>query len=428
MKSFSSLSLRLRGVLTTLRPFAGLCKAGQRPCNAIATNARTVGVLLGVATNADVPAIDTAAGDGWLLLAPYGDIDYLHVEADGTSKRFTQVFQRGNADAMVSGFNAVLAKKGARFRGLPIYKGHPDADPQRWPDEARLGGVMALEARDDGLYVRAAWNDQGQQNIAQGYLVYPSPAWTYDHRAAKRTGRIEPDELRSVGLTNSPRIQAVDAWTNSETRHQPADELSDMQLTPEAKKRLIKMLGLSENATDAEVATAINGAPDTTLADLRSTATNAETARTTAENTLTLVRGDLTTRTGERDTAVRERDGFRTTAINALLDGAVNDGRLTAAERTEFGTRFATNFDDAAAALRGKQRALPRQDVTVLRGVDSDLSTPAARSLAWNSIVEEYQDGGKRSLDQAIRAATADPRGKKIREAMDTASKATTAK
>ena len=58
---------------------------------------------------------------------------------------------------------------------------------------------MGVEARAEGLYVRAAWNDLGEQNRAQGYLVYPSPAWLYDVRAARASGVIAPDELRSVG-------------------------------------------------------------------------------------------------------------------------------------------------------------------------------------------------------------------------------------
>ncbi len=120
---------------------------------------------------------------------------------------------------MAAAFNALAARKGDKFRGLPIYAGHPDADPKRWPDERRLGGVTAVEAREDGLYVRAAWNDLGEKNRAEGYLVYPSPAWLYDLRAARRSGVIAPDELRSVGLTNTPRLPDVPAWTNSDSTH-----------------------------------------------------------------------------------------------------------------------------------------------------------------------------------------------------------------
>ena len=155
---------------------------------------------------------------GWLLLAPYGETPYWHEEKTGGGgwKQYRQIFTQTQGERMVAAFNALAARRGEKFRGLPIYAGHPDADPVRWPDERRLGGVIGLEARRDGLYVRAAWNDLGEQNRAQGYLVYPSPAWLYDLRGARASGIIAPDELRSVGLTNTPRLPDVPAWTNSD--------------------------------------------------------------------------------------------------------------------------------------------------------------------------------------------------------------------
>ena len=405
----------LGGIHTALDAFQAFCKGIARVCKGVATNATKAALAIGVASNADVPAIDPEAADGWLLLAPYCDIDYL-TEEKGELCKYTQSFQRANADKMVSAFNALLGKKGARYRGLPIYKGHPDTNPERWPDEARLGGVMGMEAREDGLYVRAAWNDQGKANIENGYLVYPSPAWKYDQRTAQRTQRIEPDELQSVGLTNSPRIPDSEAWTNSQPHHQPNADTVHMELTPEAKKKIIKMLGLADNATDAEVATAVNAAPDTTLEALRTTASNAEQARTTAETQATTV-------IGERDTARTERDAFRTTAVNALLDAAINERRITAAERPAFVQQFATNFDAAAQALPEKKSALPHQEVRIQR-VGDDLATPASRRVAYNARVDQLMAEKKITFHQAHDAMRDDPRGSVILKAIQDADKA----
>jgi phage I-like protein len=98
---------------------------------------------------------------------------------------------------------------------MPIYRGHPDADPVRWPDDRRYGHSRRPAARRR-LYVKPAWNDLGLDNKKNHYLPYPSIAWLYDMAAAARTGIIEPDEIQSVGLTNQPRMKNVPVWTNTE--------------------------------------------------------------------------------------------------------------------------------------------------------------------------------------------------------------------
>ena len=112
--------------------------------------------IFGVGINAATPntAIDLSSADGWLLLAPYGETPYWHQDKGGAWKHYRQVFNHAQAERMVAAFRTLSARKGESFRGLPIYAGHPDADPVRWPDERRLGGVMGLEARGDGLYAR----------------------------------------------------------------------------------------------------------------------------------------------------------------------------------------------------------------------------------------------------------------------------------
>lgn len=182
-----------------------------------AANASSAGAAGGVAYGLAINIAPQMIGAGeWLKLSPWFEGDYY--EKEGMNwKKYRQVVRREHGDRIVAAFNALRATMGERFRGLPIYRGHPDADPQRWPDERRLGAVMDVEARGDGLYVKAQWNDDGEKNRAQGYLVYPSPAWPYDLQIKSRSGRIEPIELRSIGMTNTPRIGEVPAWTNSQT-------------------------------------------------------------------------------------------------------------------------------------------------------------------------------------------------------------------
>ena len=322
------------------------------------------GIALGLACNHDAPAISSLSDpstDHWLLLAPYGETTYWHEEASGEWKAYRQVFTREQAGRMSAAFNAHAARKGDAFRGLPIYAGHPDADPRRWPDERRLGGVTAVEARDDGLYVRAAWNDLGEKNRAEGYLVYPSPAWLYDQRAARRSGIIAPDELRSVGLTNTPRLSDVPPWTNSDPS--PAEPDPNMNY----RTLLLAHLGLPEDSTDD----AIQQAHET----VRARAT--ETARA------------LSASHTERDQARDEAGRFRAAAVNAQLDAAINAGRLTAAERADFAARFERDFDATARELGERRLALNTHSLGLRpTGLGMDLSTAHGRSAAFNSRID----------------------------------------
>ena len=341
------------------------------------------GTALGLACNFDAPAINQT-DDDWLLLAPYGETAYWHAESPGNPKAYRQVFAREQGVRMAAAFNALAARKGDKFRGLPIYAGHPDADPKRWPDERRLGGVTAVEAREDGLYVRAAWNDLGEKNRAEGYLVYPSPAWLYDLHAARQSGVIAPDELRSVGLTNTPRLPDVPAWTNA-----------DLPITPEPdpsmnyKALLLEHLGLPEDATDE-----------------------------------TIQQAHAAART-EHQRARDEAGRFRAAAVNAQLDAAINAGRLSAAERDEFLQRFERDYDTAVREL-GERRLALNTHALGLRptGAGVDLSTAHGRSLAFNARIDALTrpaaDGGRGlRFDAAITEMRANPDDAALLRAME---------
>jgi hypothetical protein len=171
-------------------------------------------IAYSIATN--IAAItESEAADEYKLLAPYGDTPYWIEDGKGGFKCLTQRFTPPQAAKIVAAFNAYREKQGKNFIGMPIYRGHPDADPVRWPDERRYGHVLDVQQWSDGLYVKLAWNDLGLDNKKNHYLPYPSVAWLYDMAVAARTGIIEPDEIQSVGLTNQPRMKNVPVWTNA---------------------------------------------------------------------------------------------------------------------------------------------------------------------------------------------------------------------
>ena len=317
------------------------------------------GIVLGLAANAQ-PG-DT---DPWLLLAPYGETAYWHEDKPGGGwRQFRQVFTRTQGERMAAAFNSLAARKGGAFRGLPIYSGHPDADPRRWPDERRLGGVVAVEARGDGFYVRAAWNDLGEKNRAEGYFVYPSPAWLYDQRAARSSGVIAPEELRSVGMTNTPRIQDVPAWTNADEQPPaplPADPDPATPAAMDYKHALLTHLGLAAEASDEDIRRALDGA--------HAAATNSEAQR-----------GQL----------AADAARFRAAAVNAQLDAAIHAGRLSAAERPGFTARFEQDFDAAVRELSERRLALNTRGLQLRpTGAGVDLSTAQGRAAAFNARMD----------------------------------------
>lgn len=404
------------------------------------------GLAFGLAANINAEAIGSAE---WTKLSPYVDGDYWEME-NGQWRKYRQVVTQEHGDRMVAAFNALAARQGENFRGLPIYSGHPDADPQRWPDERRLGGVMGVEARADGIYVKCAWNDLGQKNLSEGYLVYPSPAWPYDLRLKAQTGRIEPIELRSIGMTNTPRIAGVPAWTNTDpatavkcsacgapfdtaavpevsmgavacpgcgavvdqegktfSTNQPPTNNNDTMI----KALLLKILGLPETATDEEITKAAEA--------YQAKAGESATAAANAEAMAKTEKDKAIAACSERDLAKADAEKFRKLAINAHVAAAITAGKITAAEQPSFETKLATNFDAGLAELNAKAAVLPNEALKLTQR-SGDLSTPAGRKVAFNAAVDPHLNKGL-TIDQAVEAVRATPDGAALLKAMEAA-------
>ena len=101
-----------------------------------------------------------------MKLTPWVDGDYWEQDGKGAWKKYRQVVTRGTAseDARRPSIRRVKSSKGVdNFRGLPIYAGHPDAESDSaGPMNAGYGGIMDMEVRADGIWVKPAWNDLGR--------------------------------------------------------------------------------------------------------------------------------------------------------------------------------------------------------------------------------------------------------------------------
>jgi hypothetical protein len=172
--------------------------AGRLFAANIATAAQNIRLQIGMASNIAISGVE------WEKITPWGKFQ---------NDKGLQDVSPETGRALVAAFNAQAAKEGANFLGIPIYVGHPDVDPKVYTDHRRYGKLTALAVRPDGLYGKPAWNDLGEQNQEQGYFVYPSPVWYFKNIGG---GIIVPEELASIGLTNTPNIPGSSPWAKNE--------------------------------------------------------------------------------------------------------------------------------------------------------------------------------------------------------------------
>lgn len=339
---------------------------------------------IAIAANANALAAyegDKPPTEEWLMISPYGEFP---------NPKGLQRVTKAHAEKMVTAFNSVLGRLGRLFRGLPIYVGHPDVMPDRWPDDRRIGKVTDLEARAEGLFGKVAWNDLGLRNREQGYHVFPSPAWLFPK---SDRGVIDPDELLSIGMTNTPQIAESVPWTANAATTGTTQEKA-------MKDKLIKLLGLAADASDEQIETAVN-AKLTEIQTLITQKTDLDGKLITANSRITTLEGDVKT---VKDTAANARKAH----AKDLLDTAINSGRITQAERAEFEAGFESDFDATAQKLAAKKdSALNTKEIT-LGDRKTSIATASERSAIIDQAVNARMKEGA-SYEAAFNAVQADP-------------------
>jgi phage I-like protein len=330
----------------------------------------------------------------WLKLTPWGDFPNV---------KGLQRIEKTDGDNMVAAFNSLRSRASRLFLGLPVYVGHPDVAPDRYPDKRRYGRINALDSRADGLFAQVAFNDLGKLVIEQGHFTFASPAWYL-----RQDGQhIRPVELISVGLTNSPQIPG-DPWAKNETKDSPGENIGHPM--PEWLKKLLTTAGLLKaDGTEQDAQTAVNE-----LVTTRGRVTELETKLTTATN--------------ERTAAVAERDAVRavrdslgtqvsnlTTAFNTErsarrereVEVAINEGRIKLADKAAWNEKLTATFDTGLAELKGLKAAINTQSQVGGLGARKSESLPSEPVQNFITAVNEQVKAGK-SKGQAIQAVIND--------------------
>jgi hypothetical protein len=356
--------------------------------------------------NSEVGTVDQ---EGWVKIAAYG----VH---PGSVQGRDQHFFEEDANAVVGEFNSLRGQLGRMFRGIPIYIGHPDSRPDLYTDHRRLGKYTDLQARPDGLWAKEELNSLGLENKREGYWMYPSPRWD----APAGRPRFRPTRLISVGLTNSPRLLGSEPVANSTLAPEnPPEETTDTTTTDMDRKLLTEALGLDVTATDEEILaklTALQSEADTAAAKMK----EQETEMEATANSITTLTADLT---AARDRAAALEAALTTereTIANGLLDAAIQDGRITQADRAAWLPRLTGETRETEAnALAELRPTLNTRELDVSHSRVEIGDEKARRETISNAVEAIMREKGV-PYDDAWILAKKDPALKPIWDAMHT--------
>lgn len=347
----------------------------------------------------------------WQQISPYGVFPHAHGR---------QKVTRESAVSVALAFNTARNQASASWRGVPVFIGHPPtrggAKEQKGPFP-RIGAVMEVDVRGDGLWGKVAWNDQGKQNAEQGYHVYPSPAWFFNRNS---DGSITPAELDHIGMTNDPNIEGVAPWTNSESEADGQIPDSELNNEPTMDKKLIARLQAALKLKEDADGEAICNAVDKVLADIASNQKSHDTKVELLTNEKTTLSTTAANEKTTREKAENDLKASRTAHTKTLLDVAVNEGRITLAQRKEHETAFEKDFDVACNALAAIKK--PARDVKPveidLGGSRRSIATNEERSAIITTAVNERMEKDKVDYTTAFQRVKADPKYAVVFEAM----------
>ncbi len=207
--------------------------------------------------------------DGWFQLTPLGEFPCIDQR---TGDQFMQVVDALAIRLLKSNFDQQASDP--NFSGVLIDFDHFSEDTNK-PSEA-AGWITALETREDGLWFQARWSSVGRSNLLGGIYRHISPVWLAES-IGKNRGR--PTALKSAALTNDPNIKGMVPLSNRAN--------SQLEKSKMDKEKLIKALGLSADASESQIESAI--------AKLKNRTESAESEAATCKNRAETAESELAT-------------------------------------------------------------------------------------------------------------------------------------
>lgn len=232
-------------------------------------------------------AVAFADGDGapeWINLLPDGPVRTI----DGRGPYTVASMAALIAASLPEGGKLVLDENHATDKGMAL--GLP-APAQGW--------IVALEAREDGLWGKVDWTGPGRQLMADKAYSGVSPVIAHT-----KDGRIM--RLLRVSLTNTPNLQGLVS-------------LHSEGSTMDWKAKLIELLGLDSSADDAAIDAALT-AKMTAMA----MQSQGDVLNLIEHPTVIALQSELTSATAQIKALT---DGQARKDATAFVDGAIREGR-----------------------------------------------------------------------------------------------------
>ncbi len=148
----------------------------------------------------------------------------------------------------------IIQRAAARSTDLVIDYEHQTLEAPKNGKPAPASGWIdrtSLVWHDDGLYGRVKWTAAAKAAIDADEYRYLSPVFPYD----PKTGEVL--DLLHVGLTNNPAIDTAIPALAAARMGDGTYDLTHEEDTVD-REELIKLLGLSADATDEQITAAIN--------------------------------------------------------------------------------------------------------------------------------------------------------------------------
>ncbi len=376
----------------------------------------------------------------WIKLAPFGE----HPTRD---KKAVQVFNAESAAQIISWFNFFPRKLArlANINSVKVWVGHPDFAPEQWPERIDLGSITELKHDETDMWGKVRWNAGAIDHVRQH--KFPSVAWDCE---VNGDGTETPAFLWSVGMWHRPNIKSVEAVINASTEEDPESEPAlsgdpQLETEPEPETPMLKSIMAAliaagivketddENAVIGAIGSMIQAlawkreeaARQATMAAQMRTALNAVAdvadvqddglAPVLVEQFNATTTELVTLRTQVTDlTAARAAE--RTERINAIIDRAIETGRIIKAEEETLREQLNANLESGVSSLLAKPVQLNCKPLS-LGGSKPAVMEAAERMTRLNAWVSNKVDSGM-SYDAAWEASKSDPVTKPIHVAM----------
>lgn len=352
-----------------------------------------------LAANSALPATLSAANilavdnDGWAKLASYGDFPNQGVKG---GVPHIQRIDRASGERLAANFRPLLKRLLRVHTGLNLYKGHPDAPgfEKQFPDKASYGTIAAIEARDDGIYVKPVITPEGSALVESGWK-YLSSFWNQEEIGRTPAGMpiASPFELKSVGLVLQPNIPgpAINAAITD-----PAFSVTTPDTTM-LKDQLIALLALLGITVPAETA-------DEQLAAFVDQAKAALKPKIEAEAELPAANAKIGTLTATVTALTAEKEQLAAN-VGTLTAKATAD-QLAAANAASAARAEAAAVVIGSAVLTGRIRPADQASATATLIAAANFKAEAERIHALPPVVKTAARFAPRNADKSqIQAA-----------------------